>query len=296
MCAIRAKKCAGKSLRGIRGDNIRDMSRAVADSLNSSYRSAERLVRTETSHIHNTAEIAAYEAAGYEEYEFMASLGERTCEVCGSLDGQHFRIADIQYGVNFPPVHPNCRCTTVGWDGADELEGEAFEQIEGQKQLDYEEWKRLYVDDRVEIEIPKQPEPPSPVIPAAQSAAVQTLTTGGDSGIIKKRTGADRAAEFSKNWQTLSLSEKVSFYGLDLVSPVTPTGKVIYSSDKSPIRIVYDVNGNYFRIVDTTVSGKGKNLGADGKSALNKTVNGKTTGRSRDEFQQVTHFNNGDKE
>lgn len=111
----------------------------------------------------------------------MASFGERTCEVCGGLDGQRFKLTDIQYGVNFPPVHPNCRCTTVGWDEADE---EPL-QLEGQQQIDYEEWKKLYVDDRAEIEIPIQPEPPVPVIPAAQYADNQRLTTGGDSGIMR---------------------------------------------------------------------------------------------------------------
>lgn len=133
----------------IRGDNIRDMSRAVADKLNSSFRNAERLVRTETSHIHNTAEIAAYEAAGYEEYEFMASLGERTCEVCGGLDGQHFKISEKQFGVNFPPVHPNCRCTTVGW----EPEEKELPEGEQREELSYEEWYGKYVEGREEGQI-----------------------------------------------------------------------------------------------------------------------------------------------
>ncbi len=65
----------------IRGDSIKDMSKAIADKLGQSYSNAERLVRTETSHIHNTAEIDAYNAAGFEEYEFRASIGERTCKV-----------------------------------------------------------------------------------------------------------------------------------------------------------------------------------------------------------------------
>ena len=127
----------------------------------------------------------------------MASFGERTCEVCGGLDGQRFKLTDIQYGVNFPPVHPNCRCTTVGWDEADE---EPL-QLEGQQQLDYEEWKKLYVDDRVEVEIPIQPEPPVPVVPVAQNASVQTLTAGGDSGIIftKKQYGK-KMGEHARQW------------------------------------------------------------------------------------------------
>ena len=51
----------------IRGDNIREMSKNIAEKLNASYSNAERLILTESSHIHNTAELSAYEAAGYEQ-------------------------------------------------------------------------------------------------------------------------------------------------------------------------------------------------------------------------------------
>ena len=152
----------------IRGDNIRDMSKAVAEKLGSSLKNAERVVRTETSHIHNTAEIEAYKAAGYEEYEFMASLGERTCPTCGGMDGKRFKLSDKADGLNFPPLHPNCRCTTVCWDEADEEQ----KALEGQRALDYEEWYRKYVEGREQpkleskggatVELPKQPVPTMP--------------------------------------------------------------------------------------------------------------------------------------
>ncbi len=172
----------------IRGDNIRDMSKAVADKLNSSYRNAERLVRTETSHIHNTAEIAAYEEAGYEEYEFMASFGEKTCEVCGGLDGQHFKLTDIQYGVNFPPVHPNCRCTTVGYDP----EEKALPEGEQQEKLSYEDWYGKYVEGREPVQITEHQTAPAliaenqtaPTLLTSNDSGGQTLTTGANGGII----------------------------------------------------------------------------------------------------------------
>lgn len=174
----------------IRGDNIRDMTKAIAEKLGSSLKNAERVVRTETSHIHNTAEIEAYKAGGYEEYEYMASFGEKTCEKCGGLDGQHFKLTDIQYGVNFPPVHTNCRCTTVCWDEADE----EHKALEGQKALDYEEWYQKYVENREQpkleskdgaaVEIPKQPASPAPVIPNSKEIDVEVLTNVQDSDII----------------------------------------------------------------------------------------------------------------
>ncbi len=135
----------------IRGDNIREMSKNIAEKLNASYSNAERLILTESSHIHNTAELSAYEAAGYEQYEFMASPGEKTCEVCGELDGKRFKLSEKQYGVNFPPIHPRCRCTTIGFDPEDEEdEKDAIEEGHGDGFLPYEEWYSKFVENGVD--------------------------------------------------------------------------------------------------------------------------------------------------
>lgn len=51
-----------------------------------------------------------------EEYEFMA-LGPRPCDVCKGLDGQIFRVRDMEPGRNAPPMHPYCHCGTAPhWD------------------------------------------------------------------------------------------------------------------------------------------------------------------------------------
>ena len=50
---------------------------------------------------------------GIEKYQYVAALSERTCDICGPLDGQVFKTADIQEGVNYPTMHPRCRCTTT---------------------------------------------------------------------------------------------------------------------------------------------------------------------------------------
>ena len=65
-----------------------------------SYKAAERLIRTETTYFHGESDKAAYEAAGVDEYEYVATLDSRTCEVCAALDGKHFKLKDAQAGVN----------------------------------------------------------------------------------------------------------------------------------------------------------------------------------------------------
>lgn len=60
-----------------------------------------------------------YQKAADKLKKSMATMDARTCEVCGALDGKHFPIKDATPGVNFPPMHPNDRCTTVEYDPDD---------------------------------------------------------------------------------------------------------------------------------------------------------------------------------
>jgi SPP1 gp7 family putative phage head morphogenesis protein len=43
------------------------------------------------------------------EYKYCAILDNRTSEICKQLDGSTFKLTQAQVGVNFPPMHPNCR-------------------------------------------------------------------------------------------------------------------------------------------------------------------------------------------
>lgn len=106
----------------IQGKSINAMSLEMSNKMGQSFKNAERLIRTETARIHSEADKQAYKAAKIEEYEFMATLEKRTCEVCGALDGKHFFVNDAKIGINYPPIHPNCRCTTIEFDFDDALD------------------------------------------------------------------------------------------------------------------------------------------------------------------------------
>jgi len=73
---------------------------------------AKRNARTITTAVSNQAQMEQYRKDGIEKYRFRATFDERTCPVCGDLDGQEFRL-DERSSSNYPPIHPNCRCTTV---------------------------------------------------------------------------------------------------------------------------------------------------------------------------------------
>ena len=106
----------------IQGKSVPNMTKDLSDRMGSSFKNAERLIRTETTHFHNEATKTAYEAAGVKEYEYMATLDNRTSSVCKGLDGKHFKLSEAKAGTNFPPMHPWCRSTTVEYDPEDALD------------------------------------------------------------------------------------------------------------------------------------------------------------------------------
>lgn len=105
------------------GRSSQELGAALAKAMGTSRRSAETTIRTEGSHISALADMKVYSDAGLETYEFLATLDARTSEECQALDGMHFKVSEAQAGVNLPPMHGNCRSTTlpdVDMEGYDE--------------------------------------------------------------------------------------------------------------------------------------------------------------------------------
>lgn len=138
------------------GHNPRRIARDLRKKMDSSKSACERIARTEVLHFFNEATYKAYKAHGIEEYMYMASLDEKTCPICGELDGKVFSLSERQEGVNYPVMHPNCRCTTraylrlyeesdvenSGTRKAKTAEGEYYE-VPGD--MTYEEWSRIFL-------------------------------------------------------------------------------------------------------------------------------------------------------
>ncbi|MCI5891827.1 MAG: minor capsid protein [Clostridiales bacterium] len=89
------------------------MAEELAGVQNNSQYNASRLVRTQANHFLNLGEFKAYEDLGIEEYKYLATLDEITCEECQVLDGKIFKVSEKIEGVNYPTIHPHCRCTTT---------------------------------------------------------------------------------------------------------------------------------------------------------------------------------------
>lgn len=99
----------------IRGEDYKTMARILQQKFeNTSQKQAERLVFTEDTYLSNEAKIRPFERnAAYTHYEYLCVEDHRTCETCRALSGQTFKISERNAGLNFPPMHPWCRCTVM---------------------------------------------------------------------------------------------------------------------------------------------------------------------------------------
>ena len=129
------------------GQGIEKTTRQIRDRFNVSKYYAERLVRTETNHFNNEADAMAYEELGLDKYVFVATLDSRTSEICQSMDNKVFEYKKRQEGVNFPPLHPNCRSKTrayLGEEAEKELIRRARNPITGKNEvipnMSYSNW------------------------------------------------------------------------------------------------------------------------------------------------------------
>lgn len=131
------------------GDAVQDLSERMG---RTQYEAA-RLIYTESAYFSSISQQAAFEELGVKQFQFWATLDERTSEICRDMDGQVFNQKDFQPGVNAPPMHPFCRSATspyyadmagVGVRAARNPETGKTEYIP--RSMTYREWHAKYVD------------------------------------------------------------------------------------------------------------------------------------------------------
>ena len=135
------------------GRSVRDTSQAIAERFEVGQNKARRLVRTESAFFHNQMELLSYEDAEITKYRFIAVLDRRTSHICQEHDNKVYDTDKAVPGVNYPPLHPWCRSTTIAHDeDADysKLERRARNPETGKTELvpadmSYKEWYSKYV-------------------------------------------------------------------------------------------------------------------------------------------------------
>lgn len=136
----------------IQGNSISKMSQKVTNDMNVSLNNSIRLVRTETAYIQGKAILESYIQAGIKKYKYLATLDYKTSKVCQNLDSKIFEVEKAQIGTNYPPMHPNCRSTTVVYID-DNVESERIVRGTDNKtykvssDITYKEWYNSLVED-----------------------------------------------------------------------------------------------------------------------------------------------------
>nr|DAW07395.1 MAG TPA: minor capsid protein [Caudoviricetes sp.] len=135
------------------GRSVRTTAQAISERFEVGQNKARRLVRTESAFFHNQMELLSYEDAEITKYKFVAVLDKRTSHICQQHDNKVYNTAEAVPGVNYPPLHPWCRSTTIAHvDDIDysKLERRARNPETGKVEyvpadMSYKEWYDKYV-------------------------------------------------------------------------------------------------------------------------------------------------------
>lgn len=128
----------------------KEIAKEISKRYDVAYSSAERLVRTESNFYMNQASLDSLKETFADEYIYIATLDSRTSEICRELDGKVFKINEAQVGVNYPPMHPNCRSTTAIYiPDITKYEQRVMRNADGKsvvkEYMSYEDWENKYV-------------------------------------------------------------------------------------------------------------------------------------------------------
>ena len=143
------------------GRSVRDTSQAIAERFGVGQNNSRRLIRTESAFFHNQMELLSYEDAEITKYKFVAVLDKRTSHICQEHDNKVYDTDKAVHGVNYPPLHPWCRSTTIAHDeDADysKLERRARNPETNKVEyvpadMSYKEWYDKYVEKPREREL-----------------------------------------------------------------------------------------------------------------------------------------------
>lgn len=140
----------------------------IENKMNVSRSAAGRLIMTESAYFSSVAQKDMFNELDVEKYQIVATLDNRTSEICSELDGKVFDMKDYEAGVTAPPFHPNCRTTTIPYfDDWEEL-GVDPERIARDEEgnnyyvpadMTYQEWKKKYTINNNNDAIPQREKP-----------------------------------------------------------------------------------------------------------------------------------------
>lgn len=132
------------------GSNLKDvidsMTKYVDKSTKNAKSAAARLVMTESAYFASQGQKDCFNDLGVEKYEIVATLDNKTSDICQGLDGKVFEMKEFEPGTTAPPFHVNCRSTTAPYFDDEFAKGERFARDNDKTykmpyNITYKEWK-----------------------------------------------------------------------------------------------------------------------------------------------------------
>ena len=242
------------------GKGVKDSTISIAREFGVTENRAAALVYTETAYVASEAQKAQFKELGVEQFEIVATLDNRTSEICQDMDGKHMPMSDFKSGVTAPPFHPNCRSVTVPYldDEFREIfgEGERAARDENGKtvsvpeDMTYPEWKKVFVDKSqtmdewtaakeaakaaASVEVPKTIAfKPAESIEAAEEYAKKFISDGYSptfkNQAVYKGISLEHANEINKTLEELYAEYDLPpLSGIKVISPTSAQGKKVF--------------------------------------------------------------------
>lgn len=138
----------------IRGDDLNKVIKKISNDFTVAKHRAANLVQTESAFFASLSTKDAFIEADVEKYQILATLDDRTSEICQNMDGKIFPMSQYEPGITAPPFHNYCRSTTIPVVDDDYTEGEtraARDNISNKyftvpANMTYKIWKNKYLD------------------------------------------------------------------------------------------------------------------------------------------------------
>lgn len=132
----------------VRGEDPQRVINTLSKKLHTSKSNAGNLVMTETAYFSSVSKKEAFSELDVEKYIIVATLDNRTSDICQSMDNQVFKMSEYDIGVTASPFHNRCRTTEAPYfeDNyterfARDSNGDTY-YVPGD--ISYKEWKEKY--------------------------------------------------------------------------------------------------------------------------------------------------------
>ena len=223
----------------VRGEPLQRVSKQFAERMGVSQCRAATMNHTESAHAAAEATARGYQETGVSEYTFDASLDLKTCPICGAMDGMTFKVSERETGVNYPPVHPRCRCTTVP-ETEFKISGEraARNPVTGkteyvEQDMTYAQWHKKYVED-------------DPAGAAAEKAYRNRHADQKQHERYLERLGSKNVPKSFASFQKMKYNEPEKWNALQQAYKDQPIRDRLRSGEQ-PLTVVPDKQGKHIR-------------------------------------------------